>query len=39
MNELKKNAYRILVEKQGRRRPLGKQDVDGWMILKWILEE
>jgi hypothetical protein len=33
-----RNAYRILVGKPERKRPLGRQDVGGWTILKWILE-
>jgi hypothetical protein len=38
-----RNAYRILVGKPDGKRPLGRdhwedQDVDGWTILKWILE-
>jgi hypothetical protein len=33
----KKNAYRILVGKPDRRRPLGRPRVGGWTILKWIL--
>jgi hypothetical protein len=32
------NEYRILVRKPEVKRPLGRQDVDGWTILKWILE-
>jgi hypothetical protein len=34
----RKNAYRLLVGKPEERRPLGRQDVGGWIILKWILE-
>jgi hypothetical protein len=35
----KRNVYRILVGKPEGKRPLGEdQDVDGWTILKWILE-
>jgi hypothetical protein len=38
-NGAKRNAYRILVGKQERKRPLGRlQDVGGWIILKRILE-
>jgi hypothetical protein len=34
-----RNAYRILVGKPEGKRPLGRpRDVDGWTILKWILE-
>jgi hypothetical protein len=32
------NAYRILVGNPEGRIPLGRQDVGGWTILKWILE-
>jgi hypothetical protein len=35
----KKNAYRILVGKPEGKRPLGRHDVGGWIILKWILEK
>jgi hypothetical protein len=34
-----KNAYRILVRKSEGKRPLGRQDVTGWAILKWILRD
>jgi hypothetical protein len=35
----KRNAYRILVGKpEGKRDHWEDQDVDGWTILKWILE-
>jgi hypothetical protein len=34
----KRNAYRILVGKPEGKRPLGRQGVGGWTILKWILE-
>jgi hypothetical protein len=34
----KRNAYRILVGNPEGKRPLGRQDVGGWTILKWILE-
>jgi hypothetical protein len=34
----RKHAYRILVGKPEGERPLEDQDVDGWTILKWILE-
>jgi hypothetical protein len=34
----RRNAYRILVGKPEGKRPLGSQYVDGWTILKWILE-
>jgi hypothetical protein len=35
----RRNAYRILVGKSERKRPLLRQDVDGWTILEWILRE
>jgi hypothetical protein len=34
----RRNAYRILVGKPEERDHLEDQDVDGWTILKWILE-
>jgi hypothetical protein len=34
----RRNAYRILVGKPEGKRRLGRQDVDGWTTLKWILE-
>jgi hypothetical protein len=34
----KRNAYRILMEKPEGKRPLGRQDSGGWIILKWISE-
>jgi hypothetical protein len=34
----KRNAYRILVGTPEGKRPLGRQDIGGWTILKWILE-
>jgi hypothetical protein len=34
----KRNAYRILVGKPEGRRPLGRQDIGGWIILIFILE-
>jgi hypothetical protein len=37
-NGEKKNAYRRLVGKPEEKRPLGRKDVGGWTILKWILE-
>jgi hypothetical protein len=33
----KRNAYSLLVGKPEGRRPLGNQDVGGWIILGWIL--
>jgi hypothetical protein len=33
-----RNAYRILVGNQKERDHWEDQDVDGWTILKWILE-
>jgi hypothetical protein len=32
----KRNAYRLLVGKQEGKRPLGDQDVCGWITLRWI---
>jgi hypothetical protein len=32
----KRNAYRLLAGKPEAKRPLGRQDVGGWPILKWI---
>jgi hypothetical protein len=34
----KRHAYRILVGKPGGKRPLGRLDVSGRIILKWVLE-
>jgi hypothetical protein len=34
----KRNAYRILVGKPEGKRPLGRLDVGGRIILEWILE-
>jgi hypothetical protein len=34
----KRNAYRIWWESQKERDHCEDQDVDGWTILKWILE-
>jgi hypothetical protein len=34
----KMNSYRILVGKPEGMRPLEDLDVDGWIILKWVLE-
>jgi hypothetical protein len=34
----KRNSYRILVGKPGGKRPLGRLDVGGMIILEWILE-
>jgi hypothetical protein len=36
--EKKRNAYGILVESQKERDHWEDQDVDGWTILKWILD-
>jgi hypothetical protein len=36
--EARRNACRILVGKPEGKRPLGRKDVGGWIILKWILE-
>jgi hypothetical protein len=33
-----RNSYRILMGMPEGKRPLGRQDVGGWTILKWILE-
>jgi hypothetical protein len=35
---VKRNAYRILVGKPEGKNYQEKQDVGGWIILKWILE-
>jgi hypothetical protein len=35
----KSNAYRILLGKPEGKRPLGRQGVGGWTILKWILDK
>jgi hypothetical protein len=32
----KRNAYRILVGKPEGKRTLGRPDVGGWIILKWL---
>jgi hypothetical protein len=34
----KSNACRILLGKPGGKRPLGRQGVGGWTVLKWILD-
>jgi hypothetical protein len=36
-NVVKRNVCRILVGKPEGKRPLGRPDVGGWAILKWIL--
>jgi hypothetical protein len=36
MNGLKRNACSILVGNAEGKRPLGNQDIDGWIVLKWI---
>jgi hypothetical protein len=36
-NGEKRNAYRIFLGKPEGKRPLGDEDVGGWIILKWIL--
>jgi hypothetical protein len=35
----KRNVYRVLVGKSEGKRPLGKIDVGGRIILKWVLRE
>jgi hypothetical protein len=35
----KRNAYRLLVGKQKERDHWEDQDVDGWAVLKWILDK
>jgi hypothetical protein len=37
-NGEKRNAYRILLGNPEGKRPLGDQDIGGWIILKWILD-
>jgi hypothetical protein len=32
-------SYRILVGKPEGKRPVGRQNVDGWIILRWILDK
>jgi hypothetical protein len=34
----KRNAYRLLVGNSEKKRPLERQDIGGWTILKLILE-
>jgi hypothetical protein len=34
----KRNTYRILVGKPDGKRPLGRQNLSGWIILELILE-
>jgi hypothetical protein len=34
----KKNEYRFLLGKPEGKRPLGRENVDEWIILKWISE-
>jgi hypothetical protein len=34
----KRNEYKLLVGTREGKRPLGRPDVGGWTILKWILE-
>jgi hypothetical protein len=38
-NEARRNAFRILVGMPEGRNHWEDQDVDGWTILKWILEK
>jgi hypothetical protein len=35
----KRNTYVILVGNRDGKRPLGRKDIGGWIILKWILEK
>jgi hypothetical protein len=37
-NGEKRNAYKVLVGKPERKRPLKYQDIGVWILLKWILE-
>jgi hypothetical protein len=37
-NGQEENAYRILVGKSEGKTPIGRQNVGGWVILKWILD-
>jgi hypothetical protein len=34
----KRNTYRIFVGKSEGKRPLGRQCIGGWTILKWIMD-
>jgi hypothetical protein len=34
----KRNTYRLLVGKPEGKRPLGRQNIGGWIILKWFLD-
>jgi hypothetical protein len=34
----KRNTYRVLVGKSEGKRPLGRPNVSGWTILKWIVK-
>jgi hypothetical protein len=38
MHGEKRNAYRVFVGKPEGKRPLGRLEADGRIILKWILE-
>jgi hypothetical protein len=31
----RKNVYRLLVRKPEGTKPLGRKDLDGWIILRW----
>jgi hypothetical protein len=33
-----RNAYMLLVGKPERKRPLGRPNVGGWIILRWVLK-
>jgi hypothetical protein len=35
---VKRKAYRVLMGSPEGKRSLGRQDLGGWKILKWILE-
>jgi hypothetical protein len=38
MGRKHRNAYKVLVGDSEGKSPLGRQEVGGWIILKWILD-